>query len=283
MHNAANKPDDDRLLRQLKDILLREDRDELARLREVLDRREKLSPRVSPIIEEHLDILKKHFPEEYRAAVEKIFDQRLKASKGEILSMIYPSLGRMVSKYVSHQFQMLKDNIDKEIDRRLNQGIIARIRRFFSRSPKVKESEWVLSKVDGPQIEEIYVIQRDSGLLIGSASRQEKVDMDVIAGMLTAIKAFAEDAFMRGSQDLEFIQYETYKIFMQGFPKYYIAVALTGSVSTEEREKLSEKLSRFAEEELLSNIREVTYATHLEVKQKLEKYLLPSPDAPPIS
>jgi len=44
------------------------------------------------------------------------------------------------------------------------------------------------------------------------------------------------------------IQYENYKIFLQNLPSYYFAVAMTGSISSSEKENLSNKLITFAQD-----------------------------------
>lgn len=51
---------------------------------------------------------------------------------------------------------------------------------------------------------------KESGLLIGSYSRGNIADKDMISGMLTAIKSFVEDAFSKEGQDLEDIKFENF-------------------------------------------------------------------------
>ena len=80
-------------------------------------------------------------------------------------------------------------------------------------------------------------------------------DADIIAGMFTAIKAFVEDAFQKKSEELEMIQYGTYKIFVQSFHSYYMAAAISGSMSNEEREQLQTKMYDFAEKELKASVK----------------------------
>lgn len=236
------------LLNRLKAILLKEDRAKLKQLRDTLDDPVLLSEKVSPILDQQLDFLKQNFPKEYEEAVDQIVKRRLEESQEEILNVIYPVLGKMIKKYITHQFQLMKDNIDASIRnsfkrRSLWQRIIAWL---FG----IKESEIVLASMDQPILDEIYVIERDSGLLKGSASRTIAVDQEVIAGMLTAIKSFAEDAFQREREDVEMISYGSYKIFIQNFHTYYIAVAMSGSVSSAEYDMLSNSILEFAEKEL---------------------------------
>ena len=87
-------------------------------------------------------------------------------------------------------------------------------------------------------------------MLFGSASTENTLDQDVIAGMLTAIKSFVEDAFKREREDLEMIQYGTYKILLQNFYTYYIAIAISGTMSSSEREDLGNELLSFATKNL---------------------------------
>jgi hypothetical protein len=75
-------------------------------------------------------------------------------------------------------------------------------------------------------VEQIFVIEKGSGLIISSVSKQESIDEDMIAGMLTAIKSFVEDAFKRDLQSLELIQYELFEIHIQNFTSYYFAVVI---------------------------------------------------------
>ncbi|MEM9921728.1 MAG: hypothetical protein AAF990_26735 [Bacteroidota bacterium] len=235
-------------MKQLKDILLSEDRASLDELRQLMDDPVALSEKVSPIIEQRLTFFKQHFPKEFKLAVDKIVDRKLKDSQEEILNVIYPVLGKMIRKFIAHQFQLLKDNIDFKIKNALSaKGFWGRIKASLF---GVEESDIILSSMHGYVIEEVYVVQRDSGLLMGSASLKEVVDREVIAGMLTAIKAFVEDAFKRERQDLEMIQYGNYNIFIQNIHSYYIAIAFSGSISTSEKDELSSMMMDFAQHEL---------------------------------
>ena len=71
------------------------------------------------------------------------------------------------------------------------------------------------------------------------------VRVSVVAGMLTAIKSFVEDAFQRDNESLEMIQYGTYKIVIENFPNYYFAVAIKGSISTSEGGEIRDNIIDF--------------------------------------
>ncbi|MEM1318647.1 MAG: cell envelope biogenesis protein OmpA [Bacteroidota bacterium] len=250
MKSSRKGSDEELQLIQLREILLKKDRTAIREIQELIDDPEQLSPKVQPIIEEQLELLKANFPAQYEKVVNNLIEQKLKDSQEEILNVIYPVLGKMIKKFITHQFQMIKDSIDRQVRKTFStKGFWTRVKsRFFG----VDHSEIILSDADKPVIEEIYAIQRNSGLLMGIASMQETIDQDVIAGMLTAIKSFVEDAFKKEQQDLEMIEYGNYKIFIQNFPTFYIAVAMSGSMSTGEKGDLSDKIMDFAEDVLSS-------------------------------
>ena len=245
MSKIGNNEDEELKLLQLKDILLSKDREKVKELEAIIETPDKLSQRVQPLIEEQLGLFREKFPKEYEGAVNKLIAEKLEGSQEEILNVIYPVLGKMIKKFITHQFQMLKEGIDKSLRSTFStQGFWTKIK---SRVFGINESEIILSDLDKPVIEEVYAIQRDSGLLMGLGSKQETIDQDVIAGMLTAIKSFVEDAFKKESQDLEMIEYGNYKVFIHNFPTFYIAVAMSGSLSAQEKGELSDQVFDFAE------------------------------------
>jgi hypothetical protein len=72
----------------------------------------------------------------------------------------------------------------------------------------------------------------------------------MVAGMLTAIKAFVKDAFTAETQELETIAYETYKIIIKNFKSYYIAAVISGVVTTSSKKELDHAILDFSEKVL---------------------------------
>ncbi len=257
MKAESKKSLEDRmLLEKLREILLERDREELQEVKRLLNDPVEVSKRVSPIFDEKLRYLKDNFPREFGTMVDETIDKRLKSSQEELLNIIYPVLGQMIRKFVSQQFQMLKDSIDYQVKNTFSsRGILGRFRaKLFG----VKDSDLMLGELDAPIVQEVYVIQRYSGLLMGSYSKTETIDQDLIAGMLTAIKSFVEDAFQKEREELEMIQYGSFKIIIQNYYKYYIAVAISGSLKERDRDELSEKILTFAQNKLKKDIEFIT-------------------------
>lgn len=236
------------LLQHLRGILLEADRKEIEALKATLYQEDRLAERVNPIVEKRIEQIKSNFDQELGKQVNQRIEIKIEASKEQLLNVIYPVLGQMIRKFVTYQFQLLKDSIDTQLNQVFSsRGLLGQLR---SKLFGIKSSDIVLRDLDKPMIQEVYVIQRDSGLLLGSYSRQQTIDKDMVAGMLTAIKSFVEDAFQREKEELERIEYGNYIILIQNFFSYYIAVALTGSLSSQERVHIVEHLAAFASEHM---------------------------------
>lgn len=271
MENHSSSSQEALMLNHLKSILLKQDRQEIDSIKKTLYTKEGLKKEVSPLIEERIEYLKANFSKELGVHVDSVIEEKLEESKEQLLNVIYPVLGQMIRKFVSFQFQLLKDRIDHQVSSVFStKGLMGQIK---SKVFGIRSSDLVLSDIDKPIIEEVYVIQRDSGLLIGSYSRQETIDKDMIAGMLTAIKSFAQDAFHVEKQELELINYGNFKIVVQNFFSYYIAVALSGSLSSQEQDDLAGILLEFAEKDMKDvSLHLITSTLTKEVSFKLEHH-----------
>jgi hypothetical protein len=269
VHNTNNEM---LLMSQLREILLKEDRSTLMELQQIINDKSLLSGKVNPIIEEHMTFLRHNFPKEYSSIVNKIIEQKLKDSQQEILDVVYPVMGKMINKYINLQFQQLKESIDARINFIFSrQGMVRHLRnRIFG----IDSADLMLASLDVPILEEIFVVQKDTGLMLGSAALYPSVNRDVVAGMLTAIKSFVEDAFERENEDLEMIQYGTYRILIQTYPFYYFAIALSGSVSSVESERLRGQVLDFIEKTDSLRIDDINEDVQNKISQELEEHFI---------
>jgi len=264
--------DTSKQLAQLRSILLQDDREELARLRALLEEKEQLSDHISPIIEEHISFLKNNYPKEFHKVVDKQIEVKLKSSQEDLIAVIYPAVGQMIRKYVAHQMLLLRESIEDQIETTKNSGVLGWFRRKFL---GIKESDWVLAKANSVKMEGIYVVEKGSGILLGSASIAETGDEDLLAGMLTAIQGFAEDAFMKGAQKIDTIEYENLTIFIQSFPKFYIAVSLDGKLSNTDKDRLVAELLQFTDKKLNRVVLRKRANKEEEIRKRLSERFFP--------
>ncbi|WP_169513353.1 cell envelope biogenesis protein OmpA [Flexithrix dorotheae] len=211
----------------------REAREKLENRVEVIDQnlneREKLEPRIAPILSDQVVYLQKKFPELFGPAITASIKNQIKDSKDEVVEALYPIMGKMVKKYILKEIELLSERIDQKIEEAFswdNWVNFVKAKVFG-----IKQGDMILKDAMEPVIQEVFIIEQHSGMLIGSYSRVTSVDQDMVAGMLTAIKSFAKDTFSIEDQELETIEYENYKIVIKNFPRFYIAVVISGIVS----------------------------------------------------
>lgn len=240
---------------QLRKILLeqdREEREELAQKLEELDtqlnNKEKLQERVNPILVDQEGELKRNFSRLFGPQITESISKQIRDSQDEVVEVLYPILGRMIKKYITSEIEKLSEKVDAQMKEAFSwESWKARIKAWISGTP---QKNVVMAKLIEPKIEEIFVIERNSGILIGSYSKKESLDGDMVAGMLTAIKAFVEDAFAADVQELESIDYENYKVIVKNFKSFFISVVCSGVANAEFKDKLDDQLLAFAEKVL---------------------------------
>jgi hypothetical protein len=227
----------------LKELLLADDRKDFNVLRKEFLEREKFRLKVDPVVDEKIKDLKENFPEYFGDTITETIKVQIRESQDEVVEALYPIMGKLVKKFIVAEITKLTENINDTINNKFSISQI--LKRFFK--GKSTDAEDVLQEVFEPIIEEVFVIEKDSGLLAGNYSRGNIADKDMVSGMLTAIKSFAEDAFSKEGQNLEDIKFETFQLSIQNFKSIYIATATSGVIGFEFKEELLESINNLAE------------------------------------
>ena len=253
----------------LRDLLLAEDREKFDSLSQEIIIREKLSKSVNPLIDEKILDLRENFPEYFGNTITETIKIQIRDSQDEVVEALYPIMGKMVKKFIVAEITKLSDSINKTIKEKFSFKEI--LKRYFK--GKRNDSGIVLEEVFEFVVEEVFIIEKDSGILSGSYSRGSIADKDMISGMLTAIKSFAEDAFSKEGQDLESIKFETFQLSIRNYKTIYIAIATSGVLTEEIREVLSEDISNLSEIILRdrSYLSEEDRLNELIIKELIEK------------
>ena len=188
----------------------------------------------------------KVMPDKLGPAITRTLKVQIKESRAEVVQVLYPIMGQMIKSYIQKEMQMLTEKIDSQFERAFSsEHLIMRIKSFFG---GVKYSEMIMKNTLGPQIKEVFVIEEGSGLILGSYSNDKSLDEDMVAGMLTAIKSFVKDAFQKEEQNLEMIEYELYKIYIQHFNNFYISVVFAGSSSARFKSAMNDAMLKMVKE-----------------------------------
>jgi len=229
---------------------------DVIRLSEKIDIEENFEAKVEPVIQRRLEDFIRTIPEKLGPTITETLKVQIKESQDEVVEALYPIMGKMIKRYVQKEIQLLSEKVNSKVNSTFSfEAIMRKFKAWFG---GVKEEDLIVSQLADPQIEEIFIIEKYSGIMAGSYSKNKTLDQDMISGMLTAIKSFVEDAFTAGPQNLELIEYELYNIHIQNFKSFYIAVVLSGAVTSQYRSELEDRILNFADKILSKSLKEET-------------------------
>ena len=260
-------------LQILKDILLTDERnyaqkieEKLNVLEDTLNKRNQLSEKVDPIIDEKLSQFILEIPKTLGPTITEALKTEIKNSQDAVVEALFPIIGKMIKKYIQSEIQQLSERINAQMSKTFSFSFIKKkIKEKFS---GMSHADLILAEEFKPIMEQLLVVENHSGLLMANYSLTKNIEEDMVSGMLTAIKSFAEDAFNSEEQQLNSIQYDTFHIHLQNFSNYYIAVVVSGSYSSEFKHKLEDKLLDFA----ITKINKTDLKESVSLQQKIKDY-----------
>jgi len=231
----------DRQLEALRKILLQEDQQKLKQLEQELTALSKqiadkeslissLDPVIADLLERKISNSKEEMAEALAPIMGDAIRQQIADAKDDVVDALYPIIGKTIRKSVAEAMKKLVETVNQKIDKALRHNFFKKF--LHSRITGVPERELVLKDAMPFKIEEIFLIHKESGLLLSHFSAKEagvKVDEELISGMLTAIQSFVSEAFTTAEdQDLDEIQYGDSKILIDMGHYSYLAIVISG-------------------------------------------------------
>lgn len=243
----VTKMDEQAKLETLKELLFPDDRgavEDISKriqlLELIINDQKKLAARVDPLVDDKINAFTKSIPDTLGPTITATLKKEIKNHKDEVVDALYPVLGKMVKKYVAQEIKILSDKIDNQLS-----FIKTWKRKMRSLFGGPTEEQLLMRELATATIEQVLLIERDTGILKASYSVTNSIDEEMISGMLTAIKGFVEDAFNKKNQNLELIQYELYNIHLQSFVTHYVAVVISGNYHIKSKNKLQDIIFNF--------------------------------------
>jgi len=266
----------DEKLELLKQILLNDEKvytrtigEKIAFLEETLSERSKLHEKIGPIIKEELEAYTVSMPEQLGPVITDTLRIQIAESRDEVVEALFPILGQMIKKYIAHEIKILSENIEAKTKNAFS--FLSFKRKVRSVITGVGENEIIISELAQAKIDQVFVIDIKSGILMGSYVDKETMDEDMMSGMLTAIKGFVEDAFQEKNQKLTSITYDLYEIHLYNSHNYYIASAINGILTEKlesEIDDLAIKISTIINKRKITKKEELDQVLHSIYSQK---------------
>ncbi|HQO01105.1 MAG TPA: hypothetical protein PLI62_02465 [Spirochaetota bacterium] len=147
----------------------------------------------------------------------------------DLFDMIYPIIGKLVAKKIADALRSLVNYIDERLDDVLSMKMWKY--RVMAFRTKVPLGEIILRESLPFYIDEIFLLDKKSSLLLGHASRngEEKVDRDLVGGMLAAINDFIKTSFKAEKSSIDEIQFGNSKVMVTEHVYFFGALVAKGS------------------------------------------------------
>lgn len=173
--------------------------------------------------------------------VEDAMHKSIQKNPQKLADILFPVMGPAIRKAVSEDMKKLIASVNATLESGLSPTSLKwRLQAMFS---KRSFTEIVLANTYVYHVSQVFLIHRQTGLLLHQEVANEKVEMeaDMVSGMLTAIRDFVHDSFnSKESASLDEIQVGELKILVEQGPFAMVAAIVEGQPPADYRLTLME-------------------------------------------
>jgi outer membrane protein OmpA-like peptidoglycan-associated protein len=152
--------------------------------------------------------------------------EQITLERDAMVDALYPVIGSTVSKYFAEVIQAINQKVESTLSL---EGISRKIR---AKLQGVSEAELIFRESMRFTIQAIFLIHKGSGLIIAEvqATDQQRLESEMLAGMLTAIRSFVNDVIAQtgSNSEIDQIEYGNSKIILEVAGYCYLAVVTQG-------------------------------------------------------
>jgi outer membrane protein OmpA-like peptidoglycan-associated protein len=199
---------------------------------------------------------------------------------------LYPILGSIILKYMAETIREINDKLEKALS---FDGIS---RKFRSKLQGVSEAELLIQESTPVVVKAVFLIQKESGLVISTAqqSEGEQLDSEMVAGMLTAIRLFVNEWIANSGSlaGIDSIAYGTSNIVLEEAGSCYLALVVQGETRQWFKYKMRAILKNIIQEhgnEILSfngDPRSVSSKVTSQLQKLIDTDVKVKPNKPPV-
>jgi outer membrane protein OmpA-like peptidoglycan-associated protein len=166
--------------------------------------------------------------------VEKSIERSIDANSEKFVGYLFPLIGSLVRKSVTAFITELLEKTNTLIENSLTiKGLSWRFKAWQS---GVSFSQYAASQTFAFRVEQVFLIHRETGLLLNSVSLglELEADADMVSSMLTAINDFVTDSFTtnvgKAEQNLDVVRTDDFTLLLKKGPKASVVAAITGNM-----------------------------------------------------
>ncbi|MEA2048842.1 MAG: OmpA family protein [Campylobacterota bacterium] len=167
--------------------------------------------------------------------------KEIASNRDTMVDTFYPIMGGMISKYVSHAIKEMTETINLKIENGLSFEKYKR--KLKSKVTGVSETELLLEESNNALISSLFVIEKESGMLIVEAHFEDKAisDPHMVASMASAIKDFINDWIQDNEKknEIQILSYGSATLYIESAGSVYIIAFLDAEPNHELRSSIN--------------------------------------------
>ncbi|MEG3921175.1 OmpA family protein [Microcoleus sp. T3_A4] len=152
--------------------------------------------------------------------------QQIHLKREAMSDALYPIIGSTILKYIAERMR----EINEKLEASLSPEAISR--KIQAKLQGISEAELLMKETTPMSVKAVLLIQAKSGLVISAVqkSEREQLESDIVAGMLTAIRAVVNDCISQSGNiaEIDAIEYGSSTIVLEVADQCCLAVVMQG-------------------------------------------------------
>ncbi|MEH1840914.1 MAG: OmpA family protein [Nostoc sp.] len=190
---------------------------------------EAIAPVIPLAISQQIIIASEEVSDAIAPAMGRAIKKQIEIEQDIVVDALYTIIGSTIAKYMAETIRAINRQVEETLS---VEGIKRKIR---AKLQGVSEAELILKEALPFTIQAIFLIHKASGLVISDIQHSdvEQLQAEMVAGMLTAIRSFANDCINQSGSiaELDAIEYGTSKIILEVAGYCYLAIVTRGDTS----------------------------------------------------
>jgi outer membrane protein OmpA-like peptidoglycan-associated protein len=233
---------------RLRELIVGPEQSRLEELQRRLDDRQLRTEELSQVVAEAIAVRSRRdrtLQRTLNPLVEEAVRVSVTRDPNILANALFPVISEAVRKAVAHALRGLVESINQTLERSVS--LEALKWRFEALRTGRTFAEIVLTRSVRYRVEQVFLIHRETGLLLQHVARSDQLvqDSDLVSGMLTAIQDFIRDSFAGTSgRDIETIELDEFNLWVQHGPSAILAAVVSGVPPPELRNVLARTLEQ---------------------------------------
>ncbi|MGB3188522.1 MAG: BON domain-containing protein [Limnoraphis sp.] len=199
-----------------------------------------IGPEIGSAIREQIRLDQDEIVDALAPTMGKVIKEQVILERDSMIDALYPVIGSTITRYLGEAIQEINDKVSNAFS---IEGINRKIR---AKLQGISEAELIWQEVMKCTVQAVFLIHKGSGLIISEVqqSGEARLESEMLAGMLTAIRSFVNDCIVQAEQvqELNEIEYGDSRIVIEVAGYCYLAVIVKGEIKKKFLKKIRKML-----------------------------------------